>query len=144
MLKKLSRVVGILVFLTAFLGGVSASAQNKAIRGKIVDGQGIPVVGAGVVVVGNTSIGAVTDLEGTYRLNVPAGSSLEVSCIGYATQVIPVGDKTVVDVVLAEDVTELEETVVISMMSGSTSTWMNALSSPSSGAVNTVCLKNSE
>ena len=113
MLKTMSRVVGILVFLTAFLGGYTVSAQNKAIRGKIVDGSGVPVIGAGVVVVGNPSIGAITDMDGTYRLNVPAGSSLEVSCIGYATQVIPVGDRTVIDVVLTEDVTELEETVVV-------------------------------
>ena len=85
MLKQMSRVVGILVFLTAFLSGISISAQNKAVQGAVVDGTGAPVIGAAVVVVGNSSIGAVTDMGGKYRLNVPAGSSLEVSCIGYAS-----------------------------------------------------------
>ena len=113
MLKQMSRVVGILVFLAAFLGGISVSAQNKAIQGAVVDGTGAPVIGAAVVVVGNSSIGAVTDLDGNYRLNVPAGSSLEVSCIGYATQVIPVGDKTEINVVLVEDSEFIDETVVI-------------------------------
>ena len=113
MLNKMSRVVGILVFLAAFLCGISVSAQNKAIQGAVVDGTGAPVIGAAVVVVGNTSIGAVTDLDGKYRLNVPAGSSLEVSCIGYASQVIPVGDKTEIDVVLVEDSEFIDETVVI-------------------------------
>ena len=113
MLNKMSRVVGILVFLAAFLSGISVSAQNKAIQGAVVDGTGAPVIGAAVVVVGNTSIGAVTDVDGKYRLNVPDGSSLEVSCIGYASQVIPVGDKTEIDVVLVEDSEFIDETVVI-------------------------------
>ena len=113
MLKQMSRVVGILVFLTAFLSGISISAQNKAVQGAVVDGTGAPVIGAAVVVVGNSSIGAVTDMDGKYRLNVPAGSSLEVSCIGYASQVIPVGDKTEINVVLVEDSEFLDETVVI-------------------------------
>ena len=113
MLNKMSRVVGILVFLAAFLSGITVSAQNKAIQGAVVDGTGSPVIGAAVVVVGNTSIGAVTDMDGKYRLSVPAGSSLEVSCIGYASQVIPVGDKTVIDVVLVEDSEFIDETVVI-------------------------------
>ena len=113
MLKKLSRAVGTIVFLAAFLSGVIASAQNKAIRGTVVDGTGAPVIGAAVVVVGNSSIGAVTDLDGSFRLNVPSGSNLEVSCIGYASQVVPVGDKTEFAFVLVEDSEFIDETVVI-------------------------------
>ena len=113
MLKKLLCLAGAFAVLSAFLCGVSASAQNKAVRGTVVDAQGAPVVGAAVVLVGNSSVGAVTGADGTYRLNVPAGANLEYSCIGYATQVIPVGDKTVIDVVLREDAEFLEETVVI-------------------------------
>ena len=81
MLKKLLRLTGILAILVTILGGVSASAQNRAIRGTVVDATGAPVVGAAIVVVGNTSIGAVTGADGSYRLNVPAGASVEVSCI---------------------------------------------------------------
>ena len=113
MFKKLFSLTGAFAILLALLCGFSASAQNKAVRGTVVDAQGGPVVGAAVVVVGNTSIGAVTGIDGSYRLNVPAGASLEFSCIGYASQVIPVGDKTVIDVVLQEDNEFIEETVVI-------------------------------
>ncbi|MBR6882944.1 MAG: SusC/RagA family TonB-linked outer membrane protein [Bacteroidales bacterium] len=113
MLKKLLCLTGTLAVLLAFLCGVTVSAQNKTVRGTVVDAQGAPVVGAAIVVVGNTSIGAVTGADGSFRLNVPAGSSVEVSCIGYATQVIPVADKTVIDVILREDTEFLEETVVI-------------------------------
>ena len=113
MLKTLLRMTGILWVLVTILGGFSASAQNKAIHGTVIDATGAPVVGAAVVVVGNTSIGAVTGADGSYRLNVPAGSSVEVSCIGYASQVTEVGNKTVIDFLLKEDTEFLDETVVI-------------------------------
>ena len=113
MFQKMLRTAGILTFLLVILGGLTVSAQNKAVRGTVVDSQGAPVVGAAVVLVGNSSVGAVTDLNGAYRLSVPAGANIEFSCIGYATQVIPVGDKTVIDVVLQEDSEFLDETVVI-------------------------------
>ena len=113
MLKKLFCLTGAFAILFALLCGVSASAQNKAIRGRVVDDSGAPVVGAAVVVVGNTSIGAVTGVDGTYRLNVPAGANLEFSCIGYASQVVPVGNQAVIDIVLHEDTEFLDETVVI-------------------------------
>ena len=106
------KVAGIIAILVTLLA-LPASAQNRAIRGTVVDATGAPVVGAAIVVVGNTSIGAVTGSDGSYRLNVPAGASVEVSCIGYASQVIPVGDRTVIDVLLAEDAEFLDETVVI-------------------------------
>ena len=112
MRKSLLKVAGIIALLVALVA-LPASAQNKAIRGTVVDATGAPVVGAAIVVVGNTSIGAVTGADGSYRLNVPAGASVEVSCIGYASQVIPVGDRTVIDVLLAEDAEFLDETVVI-------------------------------
>ena len=113
MLKKLLCLTGAIAVLLAFLCGVPASAQNKAVRGTVVDAQGAPIVGAAVVMVGNTTVGAVTDASGAFRLNVPASASLEFSCIGYASQVIPVGDKVEFKVVLQEDAEFLDETVVI-------------------------------
>ena len=107
------KTTGILLFLVAVLGSFTAFAQNKAIRGTVVDASGAPVVGAAVVVVGNASIGAVTNLDGVFQLRVPAGANIEVSCIGYASQVISVGDKTVIDVVLQEDTEFIDETVVV-------------------------------
>ena len=113
MLKKLLCLAGTLAVLLAFLCGTTASAQNKTVRGTVVDAQGVPVVGAAVVLVGNSSVGAVTDAGGAFRLNVPAGANVEVSCIGYATQVIPVGDKAEINVILQEDAEFIDETVVI-------------------------------
>ena len=91
----------------------SASAQTRAISGKVVDQAGIPIIGASVIVVGNSTIGTVTDLDGNYSLNVPAGATLSVSFIGYTTETVAVGNQSVINVTLQEDNEFLEETVVI-------------------------------
>ena len=113
MLKKLMKVTGILAILLTVWGGFSASAQNRTISGKIVDTGGQPVIGAAVTVVGNSRIGAATDLDGNFTLNVPAGSSISVESIGYKPQTLAVGDRTTFNIVLEEDNEMLEETVVI-------------------------------
>ena len=102
-----------MIFAASLLGLGNAFAQNRAISGTVVDASGAPIVGAGVVVVGNASIGAVTDADGAFRLNVPAGASINVSCIGYADQTFAIGNQTVFNIVLQEDAEFLEETVVI-------------------------------
>ena len=91
---------------------ISASAQNRAISGTVVDTKNAPVIGASVMVA-NSTIGAVTDVDGKFSLNVPAGATLQASCIGYATVNVPVGNQTVFNIVLEEDSEFLEETVVI-------------------------------
>ena len=115
MLKQLCARLAciVMVFATMCLGGADLFAQNKSISGTVVDGAGVPVIGASVFVVGNTSNGAITDIDGKFTLNVPANANISISCIGYATQVIPVANQTVFNVVLQEDTQFLEETVVI-------------------------------
>lgn len=71
------------------------------------------MIGASVFVVGSTNHGTETDLEGNYSLSVPSGASLNFSCIGYATEIVPVGDRTVINVTLKDDTQFIEETVVI-------------------------------
>ena len=109
----IARLSAALVLAASLLCGTLASAQNRAISGIVVDESGAPVVGAAVVLVGNTSVGAVTSLDGTFGLSVPAGASISVTCIGYAEQVIPVGNQSQFRIVLKEDTMFLDETVVI-------------------------------
>ena len=106
-------VAAAMIAVAGLLGGTLASAQNRAISGTVVDATGAPVIGAAVVVVGNTSIGAVTDADGAFRLNVPAGASINVSCIGYADQTLSTANQSVFNIVLQEDTEFLDETVVI-------------------------------
>lgn len=76
------------------------------------DANGEPVIGANIVVKGTTN-GTITDMDGNFVLDVPAGAVLHVSYIGYSDKEIPVGNQTVLTVSLAEDSRALEEVVVI-------------------------------
>ena len=87
--------------------------SNKPISGTVTDASGVPVIGAAVFVVGNTSSGVMTDEDGRYNLSVPVNSTIAVSCIGYTTQTIAIGSEAVYNVMLTEDTEMIEETVVI-------------------------------
>ncbi|MEE3468752.1 MAG: SusC/RagA family TonB-linked outer membrane protein, partial [Eubacterium sp.] len=91
----------------------NAFAQNRALSGKVVDGTGAPVVGAAVMVAGNSSNGTVTDMEGQFKMTVPSNATLIVSCLGFADKQVQVGNQSVITITLEEDVTYLDETVVI-------------------------------
>ena len=84
-----------------------ALAQN-VVTGVITDDKGEPLIGVTVREAG-TQNGAVTDIEGRYRLNVKPGAKLEVSYIGYEPVTISAGQS----VTLKEDNTTLNEVVVV-------------------------------
>ncbi|MBE6238604.1 MAG: TonB-dependent receptor [Bacteroidales bacterium] len=102
-----------MILAASILAGADLLAQNKPISGTVTDAAGVPVIGAAVFVVGNTSTGVMTDMDGKYSLSVPQNAAIAVSCIGYATQTIQIGAETVYNVMLQEDTQLLEETVVI-------------------------------
>ena len=101
------------VILAILLMGFTALAQNRPLSGKVVDQNGEPIVGASIMVVGNSTIGTVTNVDGNYNLNVPAQASVTVSCIGYSSQTVSVAGRPVINFTLEEDTEFLEETVVI-------------------------------
>lgn len=103
----------ILSLLTVLLMSAAAVlAQNRQITGTVVDANGEPLIGVGIVVSGTTT-GTVTDVDGTFALIVPAGAVLEISSVGFVSQSITVGDKTRFDIVLEEDAEMIEGTVVV-------------------------------
>lgn len=87
-------------------------AQNKTITGKVVDIHGEAIIGASVVVVG-TPTGTITDMKGFYTLSKPTKSKLLFSFIGYKSVEEVIGNRSVINVTLAEDTKMLQETVVI-------------------------------
>ena len=91
---------------------VPALAQT-VVRGTVTDASGMPVIAAGVVESGTTN-GVITDVDGNYSIRVASGnSSLEFSCIGYEPQTVPVNGHLVIDVVMQESASFLEEAVAI-------------------------------
>lgn len=91
----------------------SVAAQERVVSGKVTsqdDGTTMP--GVNVVLKGTTN-GTVTDIEGNFRLNVPSnGGTLVFSFIGLQTQEVAIGERSVIDVSLAQDVQQLTEVVV--------------------------------
>lgn len=86
---------------------------QSTVSGNIKDATGEPLVGATLKVVGATQ-GVIADMDGNFKIELPAGKSLiQASFVGFKTQVINVKGKSVLNVVLQEDVAMLEETVVI-------------------------------
>lgn len=94
------------------VGPESVMQQTKRITGRVMDPNSEPVIGANVVVDG-TTIGTVTDVDGNFTLDIPEGATLKISYIGYIEQNIPVGNKSVVSVILKEDSQALDEVVVV-------------------------------
>ena len=96
------------------LSGFGLAAQNRTVSGRVLDAEGLPVLGAGVVLEG-TATGTVTDVDGAFSLQVPAREVvLVVSSLGYTTESVPVSaNQATVNVTLQEDNIALEETVVV-------------------------------
>lgn len=86
--------------------------QTRAIRGKVTAGDSETLPGVNVVEKGTTN-GTVTDLEGEYNLTVSEGATLVFSSVGYTSEEVVVGNRSVIDLVLSEDVQQLQELVVI-------------------------------
>lgn len=89
-------------------------AQERVVSGKVTsaeDGSSLP--GVNVVLVGSAG-GTVTDVEGNYKLSVPAsGGVLRFSFIGLVSQEIQIGSSTNIDVGMTQDVQQLSEVVVV-------------------------------
>lgn len=101
----------LLVVLLVTMG--SFAFAQRTITGTVTDeATGEPLIGANILVIG-TSTGTVTDLDGTYSLQVPEGATqIEFSYTGYASQRVTIGASNVIDVALnAGEV--LEEVVVV-------------------------------
>ena len=90
------------------------SAQNRSISGKVFDTNEEPLIGV-TVTIENTTIGAITDIDGAFTLQVPEGKVvLNVSYVGFVPQKVTVASgQSNVTVRLSEDAVLLNEVVVV-------------------------------
>lgn len=104
------------LFLILLLAGSSMvlSAQNRSISGKVFDTNEEPLIGV-TVTIENTTIGAITDIDGAFTLQVPEGKVvLNVSYVGFVPQKVTVASgQSNVTVRLSEDAVLLNEVVVV-------------------------------
>lgn len=92
---------------------IRLAQDGHKIKGTVLDENGLPIIGANIVVKGNTSIGTITDTEGRFSLEVPTGSIISVTYIGYIPIEEKVGNKNILNIRLVEDTQNLNEVVVV-------------------------------
>jgi len=115
MQNHLQKLKTLLLALTLILSvSLAANAQNRTIRGTVLDanlGDGVP--GATVLIKGTTR-GMATDIDGKFTIEVQPGDQiLVISFVGYNTQEVEIGNQNDIIINLEEDIQSLEEAVVI-------------------------------
>ena len=104
----------LLVLLVMMLSVVTSFAQSVNVKGRVIDKNGDPVIGATVVEVGSKGNGTVTDIDGNYSITLKSRSSqVSFSAIGYETMKVGVKGRTVIDVEMRDDVYMIDELVVV-------------------------------
>lgn len=90
---------------------IPSYAQSRLVKGVVVDADGLPMIGAAVIISG-TSTGVTTDADGAFAINATPADKLVVSYIGYENAVVP-ASSTELRIVLQNDSNFLQETVVV-------------------------------
>lgn len=124
--------------LCLFVATMFSSLQSQNISGKVSDTNLIPIGGVNVSVE-NSNNGAVTDFDGNFSLsNVDSNSKLVFSYLGYQTVTVEVGMQKQFSVILNENLSELDEVVVIGYGSQKLSDISGAVSTVSSSAIEAI------
>nr|WP_319998517.1 TonB-dependent receptor [uncultured Draconibacterium sp.] len=99
-------------FLVGLLSWQDVFSQVK-VKGKVIDKQGEALLGVNVVL-GGTTTGTTTDLDGNYSISVPSEKSvLRFSFIGFVSQEVKLGSRNRIDITLEEETQGLDEVVVV-------------------------------
>ena len=100
--------------IVALLFAQTAMAQKaRTITGQVFDTTGQPMIGATVVVVGNTNVGTTTDLQGKYKIKASPEDNLSFSFLGYVEVTERVGNRTTINIVMNQENKVINEVVVI-------------------------------
>ena len=116
-------------------GGAFAQSRGITVKGKVLDNQSLPVIGAGVTIKG-TTIGVATGLDGEFSLTVPDENAVLVAAsLGYVAKEVKVGKQRDMVIILDEDSESLEATVVVAYGTQTKATVTGALTTIDSKAL---------
>lgn len=116
------------IVVTKRVAQASAPAQSQTVTGVVRDGAGNPLIGVTVWVVEDNTNGTTTDMNGAYSLTAKSNQTLGFSYIGFTDTKVAVGRRSVVDVVLKESATSMDEVVVVGYGTQSRRTLTTAIS----------------
>lgn len=109
MRKSLQKILLMVLMCSSVIVGYG---QDRTITGAVMmDEDGSRLPGVNVILKGSNT-GTTTDANGQYSISVPQDGVLIFSFIGFVTQEVSIGGRTVVDIRLASDITQLSEVVV--------------------------------
>ena len=98
--------------MPSFLDNVASVFSNIDVRGRVLDAEGAPLPGAIIKIKGRQSL-AMANGAGEFTINVPEGTVIEISFIGYKTQETVVGGNTrSLTITLVQDISKLDEITV--------------------------------
>ena len=100
------------ILLSCFFFASDLLLAQQLITGRVTFEDADPVPGVTVIVEGTTR-GTVTNPEGIYQIEATKGETLVFSFVGYMTQRIQVEDQTTIDIVMSQELTRLDEVIVI-------------------------------
>lgn len=101
-------------FFLLLFGNLSLMAQSFIVKGKVLDANNEPLIGAAIVLKSQSTVGTVADFDGNFTLEVPNKNAvLTVSYLGMTSQDVKVNGRKMIVVVLREDSEMLEEVVVV-------------------------------
>jgi TonB-dependent SusC/RagA subfamily outer membrane receptor len=103
---------GILSAILASAMSAGLFAQPVKVTGTVRDVSNVPLIGVTVVEKGTTN-GTITDADGVFTLTIPDKHILQISMIGFKTQEIEVNGTAPIDIVLTEELTAIDEVVVV-------------------------------
>ena len=115
------------IIVTKRVAAASAPARTTTVTGQVKDAAGNPLIGVTVWVEGTTN-GTTTDMAGNYSITAKSNESLGFSYIGYNDVLEVVGSRSVIDVVLKESATSMDEVVVVGYGTQSRRTLTTAIS----------------
>ena len=109
----LPRKMWLLTIVVIFFSSYNLSSQNKIIKGIVTSVEDkMPLPGVNVLVKGTAS-GITTNLDGSFVISASSSDTVIFSYVGYVNQEITVGNQTVINIALKEDLNNLDEVVVI-------------------------------
>ena len=107
--KTILRFLSLLIGITLSISLVMAQTR-PAVSGKVTDDKGEPIIGASVT---SPIKSTMTDVDGTFSLDIPIGTEIEVTYLGFKSYKIKVSDANYLDIRLEEDNVKLDDIVVV-------------------------------
>ena len=111
--SKTMRVSGLSVLFCILQASTLFGQAQKTVSGTITDDTDTPLIGVSIIVKGSGT-GTISDIDGRYSVNVSGNNAIiQYSFVGYISQTVTVGNQSLINIVMKEDLQNLEEVVVI-------------------------------